>query len=102
MWDWLVFRIPGWNRKIRRLRRDWNRARENTLKKKNPLKLMILRKLDSVEDHLKMLEEQRMSRHDRKRFAREVEIVLAEVKVLLKGKAEEFTTTAAQPRRLKK
>jgi len=101
MFDWLILRIPGWSRKIRKLRRDWDRAREHALTKKNPLKKEILRKLDAIEDHLKMLEEQNMSRHDKSRFSKEIEIVLAEVKILLKSKSDEFVPSTSA-RRMKK
>lgn len=80
----------GWNRKIRKLRKKWDRAREKTLKKKDPLKGTLLSKLDLIENHLRMLEEQKMTRIDRARFYKEVAINLAEIKEMLKMKPEEF------------
>ena len=80
----------GWNRKIRKLRKRWDRAREKALKKKDPLKGTLLSKLDLIENHLRMLEEQRMTRIDRARFHKEVAINLAEINEMLKMKSEEF------------
>jgi hypothetical protein len=103
MFDWLILRIPGWNRKVRKLRKEWDRAREDALTKKNPLKRMILQKLDLAEDQLKMLEEQPISRVQRKRFVREIEIIIAEVEILLKGKAKDFISpVSAGAKRTKK
>ncbi len=102
MFDWLILRIPGWSRKIRKLRKEWNKARERALTKKNPLKRLILKKLDDIENHLRMLEEQRMGRYEKKRFAREIEIVLAEVNILLKSDSESITSYTASERRTKK
>jgi len=82
--------IFGWNRKVRKLRKKWDRAREKALTKKNPLKLMILKKLDGADGHLKLLEEQDLSKQDKRKFAREIEIILAEVRVLLKQDSEDF------------
>ena len=80
----------GWDRKIRKLRKKWDRAREKTLKKEDPLKRTLLTRLDNIENRLRILEEQHMSRHERARFAKEVEINLAEIEAMLKMKAEEF------------
>lgn len=95
MFDWLILRIPGWNRKVRKLRKKWDRARERSLTKKNPLKRMVLQKLDLAENQLRMLEEQPINRVQRKMFAREIEIILAEVGILLKGEAKDFISPAS-------
>ena len=93
VFDWIILRIPGWSRKVRKLRKEWDRAREKALTKDNPLKRLILQKLDDVETQLKMIEEQRMGRRDRGRFAKKIELALAEVNVLLKSKSDEIITT---------
>lgn len=102
MLDWLVLRMPGWGRRVRRIRRDWNHSRERALKKKNPLRQMILQKLDGIETSLIMIEERPVGRFERKRMARDIEIVLAEVKVLLKTKEEDYATAQTVARSDKK
>lgn len=80
----------GWNWKVRRLRKKWDRAREKTLKKKGSIRQMALQKLDTIENNLRMLEEQRLSRMDRARLSKEVEIGVAEVRGLLNTKPDEL------------
>ncbi len=82
--------IFGWNRKVRKLRKKWDRLREKTLKKKNPIRKMALEKLDSIENNLRTIEEQRIPKMDRSRISKEIEIGLAEVNGLLKTKPEEL------------
>jgi hypothetical protein len=86
-----IFGLFGWNRKVRKLRKRWDRAREKTLKKKNPEKKMLLEKLDSIEEKLRTIEEEsNLNRGARAKIAKEVEIDLEEVKEILKSKDEEL------------
>lgn len=88
----MVFGITllGWGWKIRRIRKKWDRIREKALKKKEPLKANLLTRLDQVENSLRMLEERRLTRLERARLAREVDLDLSELKEMLKMKPEEF------------
>jgi len=90
VFDWLVLRIPGWNRKIRRMRRDWDDAREKALTKKGRLRKILLTKLDKTEDNLKILEEKPMPRKMRKKISRDIKIDMAEIKIMLKTKEEDM------------
>ncbi len=78
----------GW--KIRKLRKNWDRLREKALKTENPIRQISLEKLDRIEDHLRILEEQPISKKDRARLTKEVEIDLEEVKAILESKPEEI------------
>jgi len=82
--------IFGWPRKIRKLRKRWDRLREKALKKKPLVKKTALEKLDMTEQKLRTLEEQKITRLDRSRLTREVEIDLAEIKAVLESKQEEL------------
>ena len=82
--------IMGWNWKVRKLRKKWDRLREKSLKKKNPMRAEALKRLDIVTPNLTMLEEQKLSRVDRARISKEIEINLEEVKALLGTKPEEY------------
>jgi hypothetical protein len=75
--------ILGWNWKIQRTRRRWDRLREHALGKKGRVRMKALRDLDEVEDKLRTLEEERLSRRDRTRMLREVKLGLANVNDLL-------------------
>ncbi len=95
----MVFGISifGWGRRVRRLRKKWDRIREKTLKKKDPLKANMLARLDQVENSLRMLEERRLTRVERARLAREVDLDLSELKEMLKIKPEEFQQQVQRP-----
>jgi ribosome-binding ATPase YchF (GTP1/OBG family) len=82
--------IFGWGWKIRRLRKRWDRLREKSLKKEEPLRSGLLKKLDAIENNLRTLEEQKMNRILRARISKGVEIDLSEIKALLKSKPEEY------------
>ncbi|RLJ07071.1 MAG: hypothetical protein DRP13_03775 [Candidatus Aenigmatarchaeota archaeon] len=86
----LLSRIFGFQRKVRKLRKTWDRLREKSLKKKNPIREMALERLDAIENHLRMLEEQKLSKIDRARISKEVEIDLEEVKALLEMEPEDI------------
>lgn len=95
--------IFGWDRKIRKLRKRWDRLREKSLKKKDPLKSTILAKLDQVENNLRVLEERKsITRVERSRISKEIEIDLEGIKALVKTKEEEYVrqqTMRQSPRR---
>jgi len=76
----------GWNWRVRRLRKHWDRERERCLKLKNPLRTELLEKLDNIENSLRMLEEKKMVRYEKLRMIKEVEIDLVELQALREGK----------------
>jgi DNA-binding transcriptional MerR regulator len=82
--------IFGWPRKIRKLRKRWDRLREKSLKKKGLVKKTALEKLDMIEQKLRTLEEQKITRLDRSRLAREIEIDLAEIKAMMDSTPDEI------------
>jgi len=82
--------ILGWNWRVRKLRKKWDRLREKSLKKKNPVRAEVLKRLDAVTPNLTTLEEQKLSRVDRARISKEIEINLAEIKAILDTKPEEL------------
>lgn len=80
--------VLGWNWRLQRTRRRWDRIREHTLEKQGRVKHDALKQLDHTEDKLKMLEEEKLSRRDRIRILREVEMELANTRDLIeKGEA---------------
>lgn len=85
----------GFGRKVRKLRKRWDRLREKSLKKKQPLKGDILTKMDMIEQNLRILEERRVSRVERSRLAKEIEIDLEGIKAMVKTKEEEYTQQKA-------
>jgi len=89
--DEIMF-IPffGYGRKIRKLRKRWDRLREKALKKKQPMRGDILAKMDLIEQNLKILEERKVNRIERSRIAKEIEIDLEEIKTLVKMKEDEY------------
>ncbi len=82
--------IFGWPRKIRKLRKRWDRLREKALKRKGLIKKTAMEKLDMTEQKLRTLEEQKITRLDRSRLAREVDLDLTEIKTMLTMKQEEL------------
>jgi len=81
----------GFGRRVRKLRKKWDRLREKTLKKKQPLKGDILTKMDQIEQNLRILEERKVNRVERSRLAKEIEIDLEGIKAMVKMKEEEYT-----------
>jgi pyruvate ferredoxin oxidoreductase gamma subunit len=75
--------MMGWNWKVQRTRRRWDRLREQTLGKEGIVRKKALEQLDLVEDKVKMLEEQNLSRRDRIRTMRDVEMELSNINDLL-------------------
>jgi hypothetical protein len=94
--------IFGWPRKIRKLRKRWDRLREKALRKHGLVKKTSLEKLDMTEQKLKTLEEQKITRLDRSRLAREVEIDLAEIKAMLQATPDEIVQATQAPLRQQK
>ncbi|RKX98513.1 MAG: hypothetical protein DRP54_08170 [Spirochaetes bacterium] len=80
----------GWQRKLRKLRKKWDRLREKTLKKEKPVRHILLEKLDRTEEKLRILEERTLTRWDRARLSKEIEIELEEIKAMLEAKPEEI------------
>ena len=76
----------GWGRKIRKLRKRWDRLREKTLKKEPRMRAILLSKEDQIEQSIAALEERRLTRAERARLARAVELDMAEVRAMLKEK----------------
>ncbi|NOX72014.1 MAG: hypothetical protein GXO64_04970 [Candidatus Micrarchaeota archaeon] len=79
-------KLFGHKRRIRKLRKKWDREREKALKLNEPLRSNMLKKLDQIELNLRTLEEQRLHRVELARIAKEVEIDLEEVKAMLDAK----------------
>jgi hypothetical protein len=86
----------GWSRKIRKLRKRWDRLREKALKKKQPIKGDILTKMDVIEQNLRILEERRVSRVERSRMAKEIEIDLEGIKAMIGMKEDEYVQQKTQ------
>jgi hypothetical protein len=80
--------LLGWQRKIRKLRKRWDRLREKTLKKNAALRARLLTKEDQIEQNLRILEERHLHRGERARLAKELEIDLEEIKALIDEKPE--------------
>jgi len=74
----------GFDWKIRRLRNRWNRLRNKALRQEKEKRIRLLEMLDDVENDLRVLEEQELTRVDRYRIMRNVENGLREVEIALK------------------
>jgi len=75
--------------KVYRLRRKYDRVREKADKIRNRLiRVQILSVLDSVEQPLEMLEEQKLTRYERKRLVLYVESGIEKAKRMLERKEE--------------
>ena len=70
--------FTNWEGRIRKLRKKWDRTREKVLKRKGTEKQQLLEKLDQIENNLRLLEEKELSRIDRIKVRKEVEIDLEE------------------------
>lgn len=81
--------IFGWNYRIRRLRKHWDRLREKALRKQQPVRGAALGKLDAISTSLTTLEEQQLSRIDKIRLSRDVEEGLEMVREMMKEEREE-------------
>ncbi|UCC91952.1 MAG: hypothetical protein JSV39_01665 [Candidatus Aenigmatarchaeota archaeon] len=86
----------GFGRRVRKLRKRWDRLREKSLKKKQPLKGEILTKMDVIEQNLRVIEERKVSRVERSRLAKEIEIDLEGIKAMVKMKDEEYVQQKSQ------
>ncbi|HDD46446.1 MAG TPA: hypothetical protein ENG42_03140 [Candidatus Aenigmarchaeota archaeon] len=85
----LLSRLFGTQRKIRKLRKKWDRLREKALKKKGRFRTDLLLKLDQVEQSIRLLEERKMNKWEIAKIAKEVEIELAEIEAMVKLKEDE-------------
>lgn len=90
VFDWIRLKIPGWNRRVRKIRREWDKYREKSLSRKRNVRNILLKKLDTIEERVRMIEEEHLPRFTRGRMAKEVEIDLEEIKIMLDTKDEEF------------
>lgn len=81
-------------RKIRKLRKSWDRMREKTLEKEGSLKEMLLTKEDSIEEKLRTLEERGINRPERAKLIKEIQIDLEEIRAYIKSKPEELEAEA--------
>ncbi len=90
----------GWGRRIRKLRKRWDRLREKALKKKGLLRKAALERLDNIENNLRTLEETRLTRIERVRIAKDVEISLEEMKEFLKARPDQLQEYSKQGKRL--
>jgi len=79
----------GWDSRVRRLRKRYDRIREHALKKKGPIRRRALQRLDSINSNVTTMEETQLGRMDRARIAKAVEVDLEEIKELLKYKEGE-------------
>lgn len=70
-------------KKVYRLRKSYDRAREKADKLERRARLPVLRVLDQVEPTLVMLEEQKISRFERARMTRYVEAGVREAKKMM-------------------
>ena len=75
--------VLGWNWQVQRTRRRWDRLREHALGEKARVRMKALKNLDELEDKVKMLEEQHLSRRDRVKILREIEMELANINDLI-------------------
>ncbi|MBL7206039.1 MAG: hypothetical protein ISS36_00400 [Candidatus Aenigmarchaeota archaeon] len=78
----------GWKWKVRKLRKRWDRLREGTLKKGQPMRGELLKELDTIEQSIRALEEENLTRQDRVRLMKETEKELKVVKEKMKGNEE--------------
>ena len=78
----------GWNWRLQRTRRRWDRVREHALEKEGRVRHDALKQLDDTEDKLKILEEEKLSRRDRIKMLREIKMEIANIADLIeKGEA---------------
>jgi hypothetical protein len=93
----LLGMVMGWNWKVQRTRRRWDRLREHALEKQGQVRKTALMQLDHCEDNLRTLAEEKLSRRDRIRMIRKVEMDMENVKDLLE-KGEAWIEPAAKKR----
>jgi len=78
--------IFGTKRRVRKIRKKWDRQREKALKLKEPLRMEVLKKLDQIELNIRSLEEQNLGRVNFARIMKTAEIDLEETKAIMKNK----------------
>ena len=77
--------IFGWKWKLQRTRRRWDRLREHALEKEGRIKHEALKHLDETENKLRIIEEEKLSRRDRVKMLREINMELANTRDLLEN-----------------
>jgi hypothetical protein len=87
--------VFGWERRVRKLRKRWDRLREKADRKHGPVRAKALNLLDAINSNVTTMEERQLSRIDRARMAKDVEISLEEVRELLKMKNYEERAAAS-------
>ena len=90
-----VSKLLGWGRKIRKLRKDWDRTREKTLKKDPGTRSSLLPKEDQIEQNLRILEERKLSRGERSRLYNEIKTELETVKTMLETEGGDYQAPEA-------
>ncbi len=78
--------IFGPKRRVRKIRKKWDRQREKALKLKGSLRTEVLKKLDQIELNVRSLEEQSIGRIDSARIMKEAEIDLEETNAIMKSR----------------
>jgi repressor of nif and glnA expression len=76
----------GFTWRLKRLRNRWNKLRKKALGQEKNKKGKLLNMLDDVENDLRVLEEQELTRKDRNKIIKKVEDGLKEVEIVLKSK----------------
>ncbi len=80
--------IFGYNWRIRRLRKKWDRMREAALKLKRQERTKILEELDSIENNLRVLEEEKLSRIVKAKLCGEVKNDMEKVSSMIEAQKE--------------
>jgi hypothetical protein len=79
----VIGKMMGWDWKVRKVRRRWDRLREKSLEKKGRFRHTLLKMLDDIENKVRILEEERLSKRDRKRILAEVTGELEKIKYMI-------------------
>ncbi len=93
-----MFGFGGWDKKVKNLRKKWDRVREKSLEKEGPIRAKLLEKEDQVEQNLRLLEERELHKVERSRMYAEVETIVGEIKKLLEAKPGELHGVAERVR----
>jgi hypothetical protein len=80
----------GREHRLRMIRKRWDRLRERSLRKKEPIRSNLLAKLDQIENNLRVLEERRsLTRFEQARLSKEIEIDLEGIRAMVESKQPE-------------
>ncbi len=91
--------VFGWNWRLARTRRRWDRLREHALDKKGRVREESLKELDDAEEKIRMLEEEHLSRRDRVKILREAEMEMSNIEDLLR-KGESWLQETGMKKRI--